>query len=144
MKSFVAKDPGPDREWVVVDAKDRPLGRLAVEIVKVLRGKNRPTFTPHVDTGGFVIVINAEKVKLTGRKEQQKTYERFSGFPGGLKIIKVSVVRQKHPDRLIRLAVKGMLPKTHLSRKLFRRLKVYAGDQHPHAAQKPRVLELSL
>jgi len=140
MKSFVAKDPKDDRAWFVVDAQDKPLGRLAVRIADVLRGKNKPTFTRHVDTGSFVVVINADKVKLTGRKEEQKTYKRYSGHRGGLKEIKASVVRERHPDRLVRMAVKGMLPRNNLSRQMFRRLKVYAGEEHPHAAQNPQVM----
>jgi len=142
MKTFVAKDPGAARDWVLVDAEDKPLGRLAVRIANILRGKTKATFTPHVDTGDFVVVVNAEKVKLSGKKDEQKIYRRYSGYRGGLKEIKASVVRERHPDRLIRLAVRGMLPKNNLSRKLFRRLKVYRGDQHPHVAQNPRKVNL--
>ena len=142
MKKSLPKDPGNNRAWFLVDAKDKPLGRLAVKTANILRGKNKATFTPHMDTGDFVVVINADKVKLTGRKEQQKTYKRYSGFRGGLKETKASVVRERHPERLIELAVKGMLPKNNLSRKLFTRLKVYAGEQHPHTAQNPRKVEL--
>ena len=141
MKTFVAKDPGADRAWFLVDAEDKPLGRVAVKVANALRGRNKPTFTPHVDTGDFVVVINAEKVKLTGRKEEQKVYQRYSGYRGGLKETKASVVRERHPDRLIKLAVKGMLPKNNLSRKIFRRLKVYAGAQHPHEAQNPQAMQ---
>jgi len=142
MKSFVAKDPGVERAWVVVDAADKTLGRLAVKIANVLRGKDKPTFTPHVDTGGFVVVINAEKVKLTGKKDEQKIYQRYSGYRSGLKEIPASVMRERHPDRLITLAVKGMLPKNKLAVKMLTRLKVYAGDQHPHVAQKPQVADM--
>ena len=142
MKTFVAKDPGTARGWVLVDAENKPLGRLAVRIADILRGKTKATFTPHVDTGDFVVVVNAEKVKLSGKKDEQKIYRRYSGYRGGLKEIKASVVRERHPDRLIRLAVRGMLPKNNLSRKLFRRLKVYPGDQHPHAAQNPQKVDL--
>ena len=142
MKSFVAKDPGADREWLLVDAQDKPLGRLATKIADVLRGKNKPTYTPHVDTGAFVVVVNAEKVKLSGRKDEQKVYHRYSGYRGGLKEIPVSVMRERHPDRIIKLAVKRMLPKNNLSRHMFTRLKVYAGEAHPHSAQKPREVEL--
>jgi len=142
MKTSLPKDPGNNRAWFLVDAKDKPLGRLAVKTANILRGKNKATFTPHMDTGDFVVVINADKVKLTGRKEQQKTYKRYSGFRGGVKETKASVVRERHPERLIELAVKGMLPKNNLSRKLFTRLKVYAGEQHPHTAQNPRKVEL--
>lgn len=136
----MAKDPGTDRLWFVVDAAEQPLGRLAVKIADVLRGKNKPTYTPNVDTGDFVVVVNAEKVKLTGRKEEQKTYQRYSGYRGGLKEFKASVMRERHPDRMIKLAVRGMMPRNNLSRKMFRRLKVYAGDEHPHAAQQPKEL----
>lgn len=142
MKSFVAKDPGADREWVLVDAQGKPLGRLAVKIANVLRGKDKPTYTPHVDTGAFVVVVNAAKVKLSGRKDQQKVYHRYSGHRGGLKEIPVSVMRERHPDRIIKLAVKRMLPKNNLCRQMFTRLKVYGGESHPHSAQKPRVVDL--
>ena len=137
MKTFLPKDPGDNRAWLLVDAKDKPLGRLAVRIADALRGKNKPIFTPHVDTGDFVVVINAEKVKLTGKKEKQKIYQRFSGFRDGRKTTPASVMRERHPDRMIKLAVRGMLPKNTLSRGMFRRLKVYAGDKHPHEAQNP-------
>jgi large subunit ribosomal protein L13 len=142
MKTFVAKDAGVERAWLLIDAADKPLGRLAVKIADTLRGKNKPTFTPHVDTGDFVVVINAEKVKLTGRKDEQKIYQRYTGHRSGLKEIPASAVREHHPDRMIRLAVKGMLPKNNLSRKILTKLKVYAGDQHPHAAQNPQPMEL--
>lgn len=142
MKTFLPKDPGENRAWLLVDAKDKPLGRLAVKIADILRGKNKVTFAPHVDTGDFIVVTNAEKVKLTGKKNKQKVYNRYSGYRSGLKETTVSVLRERHPDRLIKLAVKGMLPKNNLSRKVIGRLKVYAGDQHPHAAQNPRKIEL--
>jgi len=142
MKSFAATDAAVDREWLLVDAEGQPLGRLAVKIADILRGKHKPTFTPNVDTGDFVIVINASKVKLTGNKEQQKVYQRYSGYRGGLKEVTAAAMRERHPDRLIRLAVKGMLPKNNLSRKMFTKLKVYAGEEHPHDAQKPRQVEL--
>lgn len=143
MKTFLPKDPGNDREWFVVDATGKPLGRLAVAISDILRGKNKPTFSPQVDTGGFVVVVNAGQVKLTGRKEQQKVYQRYSGHRSGLKEIKASTMRAQHPDRMIHLAVRGMLPKNTLSRGMIKRLKVYAGPEHPHAAQGPKVLELA-
>jgi large subunit ribosomal protein L13 len=142
VKTFVPKDPGEDREWVLVDAAGKPLGRLATKIADILRGKHKAEFTPHVDTGEFVVVINAEKVLLTGRKEEQKVYQRYSGHRGGRKEIKASVVRERHPERLLQLAVKGMLPKNKLSRAMFRRLKVYAGEAHPHEAQRPEAVEL--
>jgi large subunit ribosomal protein L13 len=135
-KTTVAANPGTDRGWVVLDAAGQPLGRLAVRICDILRGKDRPTYTPHVDTGGFVVVVNAAKVRLTGRKEEQKTYARFSGYRGGLREIPAAMMRERHPDRMIHLAVRGMLPKNAMSRKLRTRLKVYAGPDHPHAAQK--------
>lgn len=142
MKSFLPRAEDVDRKWLVVDAADRPLGRLAVRIADVLRGKNKPTFSPQVDTGEFVVVVNAEKVKLTGRKEDQKMYQRYSGHRGGQKSVPAAVMRERHPDRMIRLAVQGMLPKNTLSRGMLRRLKVYAGSAHPHAAQKPQTMEL--
>jgi len=143
MKTFLPKDPGAQRAWLLIDAAGQPLGRLAVRIANLLRGKHKPIFCPQVDTGDFVVVINAEKVKLTGRKETQKLYDRFSGYRSGLKRIPAAVVRARHPDRLIRLAVRGMLPKNHLGRKMFRRLKVYAGAEHPHTAQKPLPAQIS-
>ena len=138
-----AKPGEIDRHWYVVDADDLVLGRLATRLATVLRGKHRPTFTPHVDTGDFVIVVNAEKVKLTGRKREQKTYYRHSGWAGGLKEITADkVLGGAHPERVIEHAVRGMLPKNSLGRKLFRKLKVYAGPDHPHAAQKPEELTI--
>lgn len=128
------------RKWYVVDAEGKPLGRLASQIASVLRGKNKPTFTPHLDTGDFVVVVNANKVLLTGRKEQQKEYRRHSGYLGGLKITPAWQMRQKFPERMIETAVKGMLPHNRLGRKLIRKLKVYAGPDHPHAAQQPEPL----
>ena len=141
MKSFLPKDPGEDRTWVVIDAEGRPLGRLAVTVANMLRGKHRPTFSRQVDTGDFVVVINAEKVKLTGNKEQQKVYHSYSGYRGGLKSVTAAAVRARHPERLIEGAVKGMLPKNNLSRKMYRRLKVYTGSEHPHEAQHPEIVE---
>ena len=129
------------RTWFVVDATEKPAGRLASSIAAVLRGKNKPTFTPSVDTGDFVIVINAEKVKLTGNKEETKVYKKFTGFPGGLKHDSAAAMRAKHPEHIITHAVKGMLPKNHMSRTHLTRLKVYAGAEHPHASQKPQALE---
>jgi len=141
MKSFVARDPGTDRKWLIVDAQDKPLGRLAVRIADVLRGKDAPTYTPHVDTGAFVVVINAEKVKLTGNKEEQKVYQRYTGFRSGLKETTAAGMREHHPDQMVRLAVRGMLPKNNLGRKVLRRLKVYTGEEHPHKAQNPTPME---
>lgn len=141
MKTTLPKDPGEDRPWVIVDADGQPLGRIAVKIANMLRGKHRPTFSPQVDTGDFVVVINAEKVKLTGNKESQKMYHRYSGHRGGLKSVTAASVRERHPERLIEGAVKGMLPKNNLSRKMFTRLKVYTGSEHPHEAQNPQPVE---
>lgn len=140
MKTFLPQDPGDDRRWFVMDADGQPLGRLAVRLVRLLRGKQKVCFTPQVDLGDFVVVINAGKVKLTGRKDDQKIYRDFSGYRDGLKETRASVMRERHPDRMIKRAVLRMLPKNNLSRKLFRRLKVYAGKDHPHAAQKPTMV----
>ena len=142
MKTTIPKEGEIQREWLLVDATDRTLGRLAVNIANALRGRRKPTFTPHVDTGDFVIVVNAEKVRLSGKKDEQKIYARYSGWRGGLKEISVASMRQRHPDRIIRLAVRGMLPKTHMSQTIIKRLMVYAGGEHPHAAQKPRTVEM--
>ena len=139
-KSFLPKDPGANREWLLVDAAGKPLGRLAVAIANALRGKDKPDYTPWVDTGAFVVVVNAAKAKLSGRKNEQKTYERFSGWRGGHKILPVAVVREKDPGRLITEAVKGMLPGNKLARQMMRRLLVYPGATHPHAAQKPAAI----
>ena len=131
------------RSWYVVDAADLVLGRLATRVASVLRGKHKPTFTPHVDTGDHVIVINARKVKLTGRKLEQKTYYRHTGYPGGIKSITAGkLLEGPHADRVVRSAVRGMLPKNSLGRKMLGKLKVYAGPDHPHAAQKPQELPL--
>jgi len=141
-KSFSAKpaEALPLRKWWVVDATDQPLGRLASKVAMVLRGKNKPTFTPHVDTGDFVIVINAQKVKLTGRKLEQKMYARHSGAPGGFREEAYGKLLERMPELPITKAVKGMLPKNTLGRELLTKLKVYAGGNHPHAAQKPEPL----
>jgi large subunit ribosomal protein L13 len=142
MKSFVAKQEDVQRSWLLVDATDKPAGRLAVRLAEVLRGKNKPTFTPNVDTGAFVVVINAEKVRLTGNKDDQKIYKHYTGFNSGLREIKAKVIRERNPARIIEQAVHGMLPKNRLSRTLLGRLKVYAGADHPHEAQKPQSVEL--
>lgn len=131
------------RHWWLVDAEDRVLGRLAARIASVLRGKHKPGFTPHVDAGDFVVVVNAEKVRLTGRKLEQKTYYRHSGWPGGLKQISAGrILSGPHPDRVLRNAVRGMLPKNSLGRKMLGKLKVYAGPEHPHQAQQPEAISL--
>jgi large subunit ribosomal protein L13 len=127
-----------DRQWFVVDAADQTLGRLASEVAQVLRGKNKPTFTPHLDTGDFVVVINAEKVRVTGNKATQKLYKRHSGRPGGMKTESFAHLQARLPERIIETAVKGMLPHNSLGRQLFRKLKVYSGPNHPHAAQQPQ------
>ena len=132
-----------DQKWYVVDAADQRLGRLATEIAIRLRGKNKPTFTPHMDTGDFVIVINAEKVIVTGKKSSQKLYRRHSGRPGGMKMETFDQLQARIPERIIEKAVKGMLPKNSLGRKLFTKLKVYAGPDHPHQAQKPEELTIN-
>jgi large subunit ribosomal protein L13 len=131
-----------DRQWYVVDAAGQRLGRLASEIAMVLRGKNKPTYTPHADTGDFVIVINADKVDVTGRKRTQKLYRRHSGRPGGMKVESFERLQARLPERIVEQAIKGMLPKNALGRQLFRKLKVYAGDTHPHQAQKPETLTI--
>ena len=138
MKTYFArKETLTDKKWWLVDAEGQVLGRLASEVANVLRGKNKPQFTPHVDTGDFVIVVNAEKVKLTGNKLTQKMYHRHSGYVGGLKSISAEDLLQKKPEALIQHAVKGMLPKNRLGRKMLKKLKVYAGSEHPHEAQNP-------
>lgn len=144
MKSYMAKPQEIERKWYVVDAANKPLGRVASEVAKVLRGKHKPIFTPHVDTGDFVIVVNAEKVELTGNKWDQKMYYHHSGYPGGLKETVYKKLRDTKPELIIQQAVKGMLPKNTLGRAQFRKLKVYAGTEHPHEAQKPEVLEIKL
>ena len=132
-----------ERRWLVVDAADQVLGRLATRVATILRGKHTARFTPHVDTGDFVIVVNAEKVKLTGRKREQKTYYRHSGYPGGVKSTTAGrLLSGPHADRVVRQAVRGMLPKNSLGRDMLRKLKVYAGPEHPHAAQKPEEMQI--
>jgi large subunit ribosomal protein L13 len=138
MRTYSAKPGEIDRNWYVVDASEFELGRLATRLAMVLRGKHKPTFTPHVDTGDFVVVVNASQVKLTGRKLDTKGYHHYSGYPGGLRTTSAKEVRATDPDRMIREAVKGMLPKNRLSRRLITKLKVYSGEEHPHTAQKPQ------
>jgi large subunit ribosomal protein L13 len=141
-KSYLAKNEEVERKWYVVDATGMSLGRLASQVAKVLQGKHKPTYTPHVDTGDYVIVINAEKIVLTGKKLTQKKYYRHSGYPGGIKEQTAKEILEKYPERLIEKAVKGMLPNTTLGRHMFKKLKVYSGSNHPHEAQKPEKLEL--
>ena len=138
MKTFLPKDPGVNRDWIVVDVAGKPLGRAAVIIANALRGKCKPTFTPAVDTGDFVVVVNAAEVRLSGTKESKKTYQRYSGFRGGRKTFTAAEMRATHPERMIEEAVSGMLPGNHLCRRMLTRLKIYAGADHPHQAQQPR------
>ena len=141
--TYSAKRADNQEKWFVVNAQDAVLGRLATSVAARLRGKHNPLFTPHADTGDWIVVINADKIRLTGRKWDQKNYYRHSGYMGGLKTITARKLMEKRPEDLIRFAVKGMLPKNRLGRQLFKKLKVYAGSQHPHEAQKPEVLVLS-
>lgn len=142
MKTFMAKAEEVKRKWYVVDAEGKPLGRLASEVASILRGKNKPEFTPHVDTGDHVIVINAEKVVLTGKKLEQKYYRHHSLYPGGMKEIQYKHLMETRPEKAIELAVKGMLPKNSLGRQMYRKLKVYKGSEHNHQAQQPENLEI--
>lgn len=142
VKTYTAKPSDIKREWHLIDAKDKVLGRIATEIATRLRGKHKPQYTPHMDTGDYLVVINAEKIRVTGRKASQKVYYRHSGYPGGLKSITFEKLIQRAPHRVIELAVKGMLPRGPLGRAMFRKLRVYAGPQHKHEAQQPRVLEV--
>ena len=137
MKSYIAKPAEVERKWYVIDAEDKTLGKIASEVASILRGKKKPIYTPHVDTGDYVIVINAEKVRVTGKKEEQKIYKSHSGYPGGLKETTLRGLRAKKPEEIIRHAVKGMMPKGKLGRQMFKKLKVYAGPEHPHTAQNP-------
>jgi large subunit ribosomal protein L13 len=143
MKTFSAKPHEVTRDWYIVDASDKVLGRLAVEIARRLRGKHKPEFTPHVDTGDYIVVINAEKVRVTGRKAEQKMYYRHSQYAGGLKTTSFEKLQQRFPTRVIEKAVKGMLPKGPLGSAMYRKLKVYAGAEHPHSAQQPQPLKTS-
>jgi len=139
MTRFI-KTEDADRKWYVIDANNQVLGRLAAQVAQVIRGKKKPIFTPNMDTGDFVIILNADKIRMTGKRESQKTYFSHSGYPGGLKTRSFSDMMQKKPEFVIHHAVKGMLPKNRLGRQLIKKLKVYAGDSHPHAAQKPEPL----
>jgi large subunit ribosomal protein L13 len=142
MKTYVAKPSDRQRDWYVVDASGKTLGRLATQIADVLRGKRKPTYTPHIDTGDFVIVINAEKVAVTGNKRAAKLYHRHSGYPGGLRTRTFEQMMARRPEEIIRLAVKGMMPRNRLARRQITKLKVYAGPDHPHRAQLPREMDL--
>ena len=142
--TFMANEANVERKWYVVDAEGQTVGRLAAEVAKVLRGKNKPTFTPHVDTGDYVIVINAEKVKFTGKKLIDKTYFRHSGYQGGTTFTSAGLMLEKFPERVLEHAIKGMLPHNRLGAQMYRKLSVYAGSEHPHAAQQPEKLELNI
>jgi large subunit ribosomal protein L13 len=143
MKTYVATPATRERSWLVVDASGQTLGRLATQIADALRGKRKPAYTPHVDVGDFVIVVNAEKISVTGNKRTEKRYYRHSGYPGGLRSRTLAEMLDRRPEEVIRLAVKGMLPRTRLGRSQLRKLKVYAGPDHPHAAQKPEPMEVA-
>jgi large subunit ribosomal protein L13 len=139
----VTPSPGDiTRAWYVVDAEGLPLGRMSSQIAAILRGKNKPYYVPNIDTGDYVVVINAEKVKITGTKMLSKVYEEYSGYPGGLKETPIATIMAKHPERIIQHAIKGMLPKNTLGKQMYQKLKVYAGSEHPHEAQKPEILTL--
>ncbi|MGA0843106.1 MAG: 50S ribosomal protein L13 [Arenicellales bacterium] len=142
MKTFSAKPETVKRDWFVVDATDKVLGRLASEVAFRLRGKHKPEYTPHVDTGDHIVIVNAEKIRVTGRKTEAKNYYSHSGYPGGIKEISLSDQLDKHPTRVIEAAVKGMLPKNPLGRAMFAKLRVYAGPEHTHQAQQPKALEI--
>ncbi|NLB51726.1 MAG: 50S ribosomal protein L13 [Syntrophomonadaceae bacterium] len=142
MKTYIAKPLEVERQWFVIDATDQVLGRLASEVAAILRGKHKPTYTPNVDTGDFVIIINAEKVRLTGNKLSQKKMRHHSGYPGGLKEMDYRTVLQRKPEKAIEAAVKGMLPHNRLGAQMYRKLKVYRGNEHPHQAQQPELREL--
>lgn len=142
MKTYYAKPGEVEREWLIIDAENQVLGRVAAKAAQLLRGKHKPQYTPHVDTGDFVIIINADKIRVTGGKELKKSYYRHSGFPGGLKSETFAEAMEKHPERVVEHAVKGMLPKNTLGRAQGMKLKVYCGAEHPHAAQQPRKIEM--
>jgi large subunit ribosomal protein L13 len=142
MKSYLAKGDEAGGEWHLVDAEGKVLGRLAVEIATILMGKHKPTYTPHVLTGDFVIVLNAEKIKVTGGKIEQKEYDHYTYYPGGRRVVSMAQMMERHPDRVIQLAVRRMLPKNKLAAKMLKRLKVYRGSEHPHTAQQPKPLKV--
>lgn len=141
MRTYMAKTSDVERHWHVVDAEGKPLGRLAARIAAMLMGKDKPSFTPHMDAGDFVVVVNAEKVAVTGDKVRSKLYHRHSGYPGGLKTANLQQMLSKHPEKVIEFAVRGMLPHNRLGAQMFRKLKVYSGPDHPHQAQKPQSLD---
>jgi len=142
MKTFSAKPETVKRDWFVIDAENKVLGRLATEVARRLRGKHKPEYTPHVDTGDYIVIINADKIAVTGNKEQNKMYHHHTGYPGGLKSMTLEKLREKAPERIIEKAVKGMLPKNPLGRAMFPKLKVFSGAEHSHTAQQPQVLDI--
>jgi large subunit ribosomal protein L13 len=142
VRTFTAKEAEIERDWYLIDADGQTLGRLASRIAPILKGKHKPIYTPHLDCGDFVVVVNAEKVRVTGRKLDQKFYHRYSGYPGGLTSINLRDQLARYPERVLQAAIRGMLPKNKLGRRMIKKLKVYAGDSHPHQAQNPRPLEL--
>ena len=141
MKSYMAKPNEIQKKWYIIDAEDKVLGRLATEVATILRGKHKPIYTPHIDTGDFVIIINADKVKLTGKKLEQKEYRYHTGYPGGLKSVPYSRMMENNPEKAIELAVKGMMPKNRLGRQMYKKLRVYSGPEHKHEAQQPEIYE---
>ena len=142
-KTSVPSIDSIERQWFLVDAENQTLGRLATEVASVLRGKNKPSFTPHLDTGDFVVVVNADKIRVSGNKANQKLYRRHSGRPGGMKVETFQALQDRLPERIVEKAIKGMLPHNALGRQLFRKLKVYRGPEHPHSAQRPQTLQLN-
>jgi large subunit ribosomal protein L13 len=142
MKSYMARPHEVERKWHLIDAEGQTLGRLATEIARLLRGKNKPQYTPHIDTGDFVVVVNAEKVVVTGNKAEQKVYYRHTGYPGGLRKTSFEAMLERKPTEILRRAVRGMMPKTRLGRQQLRKLKIYAGPEHPHEAQNPQLYEV--
>ena len=142
--TYMANPTTIERKWYVVDAEGQTVGRLAAEVAKILRGKHKPTYTPHVDTGDHVIVVNADKVRFTGKKLEEKTYFRHSGYPGGAKFVTAGNMLNRHPERVLEMAIRGMLPKNKLGAQMYRKLNVYAGPEHPHAAQKPEPIAFDI
>lgn len=142
MKTISAKPDSVQHDWYVIDATDKVLGRLATEVARYLRGKHKPIYTPHVDTGDYIVIINADKVRVTGNKEDDKIYHHHTGFPGGIKSVNLKTVRENHPDRIIMSAVKGMMPKGPLGRSMLSKLRIYNGAEHDHNAQQPKTLEI--
>jgi large subunit ribosomal protein L13 len=142
MKSYMARPGSVERKWHLIDAEGQTLGRLATEIARLLRGKNKPEYTPHIDTGDFIVVVNAERVVVTGKKAEQKVYRRHTGYPGGLKEMSYEVMLERKPTEILRRAVKGMMPRTRLGRQQLKKLKVYVGPEHPHEAQAPEPYEV--